>query len=850
MEDHLPTSIAQGASNLHSDEDMEDKIKLLDPRVQKLMRTYLEVFGELPPPASCDKLVQMDLKLKPEFVGQKIRRRPYPAPKEQADEIERQIQECIDAGLVLEYKDGDYPQHCSPCFLVAKPGSTGKRLVVDYGELNKKTLNHSGSIPNMESTLEKIASCRYKTKMDKRSGFWQVDLMPNAQELLAFITPQGRVFKWKVMPFGVADAPALFQELMNKILSILRRRPKVQELISRGAQMEAHIDDVCLGTNTQEDHLILLGEFFAVCQENDTRLKLEKYEFMQETMQYLGFDVGYGWWTTAPSKAKPLMDAKVRHEDPKKGLQDVRSFIGACNFYRRHIKKFTYTSAILTDLIRKSTTSRWGPQEQQAFDELQDKVANAKCLGVPRARGGIILVTDASNVGGGGTLFQWQALEKEQFNSAISQWGTEGLNRDETLKHSYPDDKWVLVPLGHWNWKWNQARGNYSTYDQELLAGMLVLSSQARLLGSNPVVWLWDQEPVRTFQKGPPPEKAKLRRWWTYLSQLRLTVHHIQAVKNECADYISRNNFDALIGARSEALAKEAFSCMDVHLDLNMTMIRPLDGLQQSEYLKEFGDIYKWLEKRLEPLLVNQDQWKRDKSYLWHEDRTVVPSDRVPALLKWTDESSGHVGADRTLRLFKQWFHTTWTDDQLRKTLQPIVDKCPCRSCKPGDIRDRGLYSTLPIAHCANSALYVDYTEMPKFGGYDFALVVACGLTGFTRVFPCTKHITGEETIKILLEEWFCVYGAPKKINSNEDVRVRSDTGWYKRVLRSLNVQVSTGIPYSHTSNPLCERQIRVLKENVRIWCKTERRRLGETNPRHILDDELPREFSYWLPAP
>ena len=114
---------------------------------------------------------------------------------------------------------------------------------------------------------------------------------------------------------------------------------------------------------------------------------------------------------------------------------------------------------------------------------------------------------------------------------------------------------------------------------------------------------------------------------------------------------------------------------------------------------------------------------------------------------------------------------------------------------------------------------------MPKFGGYDFALVVTCGLTRFTRVFPCTKHITGEETIKILLEEWFCVYGAPKEINSDQDVRVRSDTGWYKRVLRSLNVQVSTGIPYSHTSNPLCERQIRVLKENVRIWCKTERTR-------------------------
>ena len=106
------------------------------------------------------------------------------------------------------------------------------------------------------------------------------------------------------------------------------------------------------------------------------------------------------------------------------------------------------------------------------------------------------------------------------------------------------------------------------------------------------MVWLCDQEPIRTFQKGPPPEEAKLRRWWTYLSQLRLTVHHIQGVKNECADYISCNNFDALIGARSEPLAKGAFSRMEVHMDLIMTMIRPLDGLQQAEYMNEFGDIY------------------------------------------------------------------------------------------------------------------------------------------------------------------------------------------------------------------------------------------------------------------
>ena len=76
------------------------------------------------------------------------------------------------------------------------------------------------------------------------------------------------MFKWKVMPFGVANAPALLQELMNTVLYILRNRPLVHGLISRGAEMEAHIDDKSLGTNTQEDHVLLLREFFIVCQED------------------------------------------------------------------------------------------------------------------------------------------------------------------------------------------------------------------------------------------------------------------------------------------------------------------------------------------------------------------------------------------------------------------------------------------------------------------------------------------------------------------------------------------------------------------------------------------------------
>ena len=103
-------------------------------------------------------------------------------------------------------------------------------------------------------------------------------------------------------------------------------------------------------------------------------------------------------------------------------------------------------------------------------------------------------------------------------------------------------------------------------------------SSQSRLLGFNPIVWLRDQEPVKSFQKGPASEKAKLKGWCTYLSQFRLTVHHI------LSDYVSRNSCDELIGESSEALAKAAFQRMDIQLDLSMRTAGILEGWSATDY--------------------------------------------------------------------------------------------------------------------------------------------------------------------------------------------------------------------------------------------------------------------------
>ena len=102
---------------------------------------------------------------------------------------------------------------------------------------------------------------------------------------------------------------------------------------------------------------------------------------------------------------QPLQDMQIR-DDPGKGLHDVRSFIGACHFYRLHINISKYSSAPLTGYIEKTHPGRWIDKEDACFRELNKKIASINCLGVPCPKGEIILVRDACDVGGGGTLYQ------------------------------------------------------------------------------------------------------------------------------------------------------------------------------------------------------------------------------------------------------------------------------------------------------------------------------------------------------------------------------------------------------------------------------------------------------------
>ena len=135
-----------------------------------------------------------------------------------------------------------------------------------------------------------MAVCRWKSKMDLRSCFWQVGMTERAKDLTAFTIPSGRCFRWNFMPFGLQGAPGIFQEMMEKVCSETKSLTLVAS-ISKDGFLGAFFDDSGLGKKSVEEHLLVLEEFFKVVQKHNLRIKLSKCDFLQERLDYLVFDI-------------------------------------------------------------------------------------------------------------------------------------------------------------------------------------------------------------------------------------------------------------------------------------------------------------------------------------------------------------------------------------------------------------------------------------------------------------------------------------------------------------------------------------------------------------------------------
>ncbi|GFT29538.1 retrovirus-related Pol polyprotein from transposon 17.6 [Trichonephila clavipes] len=203
--------------------------------------------------------------------------------------------------------------------------------------------------------------------MDLRSGYWQIEIDEADREKTAFITPEG-LYEFKVMPFGLCNAPSTFERMMDNLLRHFK-----------WTMCLCYLDDIIVFSETFEDHLIRLRLVLKMSSGSCNGVRPD------------------------PDKIKA-----VRNFPIPKNIHDIRSFLGLCSYFRRFIKGFCYLAEPLQSLLKSGVEFHWGPEEVEAFNSLKKALTSDPVLGMYDERASTEVHTDASGYGIGAVLVQIQ----------------------------------------------------------------------------------------------------------------------------------------------------------------------------------------------------------------------------------------------------------------------------------------------------------------------------------------------------------------------------------------------------------------------------------------------------------
>src|SRR5581483_1613593 len=270
------------------------------------------------------------------------------------------------------------------------------RFCVNYKPLNDVTKKDNYPLPRIDKILDSLHEAQWFTTLDLALGYWQIKVCKEDQEKTAFITKFG-TYEFKVMPFGLCNAPATFQRTMDYVLRDIRN-----EFVM------VYLDDVIIYSKTFEEHMIHIKEVFNRIREANLRLKAEKCCFAEKELQFLGHVVGQEGVKPDPEKIEKV----VNYPSPT-NLRDLRGALGLFSYYRRFIENFSQVAEPLYELLKKDAPYIWTDRQQKSFDILKDKLTRAPIVRYPDFEKPFFLYTDASKSGLGAVLAQKD--DKEEY---------------------------------------------------------------------------------------------------------------------------------------------------------------------------------------------------------------------------------------------------------------------------------------------------------------------------------------------------------------------------------------------------------------------------------------------------
>lgn len=453
--------------------------------IKRVCYQYRELFYSENLPLTFTHAVKHELRLSddtPIFV------RNYRQPPQLRKEIQNQIDNLLKQGIIRESIS---PWSCPVHIVPKKADASGKvkwRLVIDYRRLNDRIVEDKYPLPNINDILDKLGRAQYFTTLDLASGYHQVEMHPNDIEKTAFSTERGH-YEFLRMPFGLKNAPSTFQRLMDHIL--------------RGIEnVFTYLDDVIIISTSLQEHVEKLKEVFDRLKTHNLKIQLDKSEFLQKHVNFLGHELTDQGLKPNKDKIKAVLNFPLPATQ-----KDIKAFLGLVGYYRKFIRDFAKITKPMTLCLKKNAKVVHSQEFIDCFNKCKQILTNAPLLQFPDFEQPFILTTDASDVALGSVLSQ----------------GPVGSDK----------------PVAYASRTLSETERRYSTIEKELLAIVWAIKYFRPYLYGRKFTIYTDHRPLTWLMSLKDPN-SKLMRWRLNLASYDYNVVYKKGRQNTNADALSR----------------------------------------------------------------------------------------------------------------------------------------------------------------------------------------------------------------------------------------------------------------------------------------------------------------------
>ena len=664
-------------------------------------------------------------------------------------------------------------------------------MVIDYRSLNKITIKNKYPLPRIDDLFDRLHGGQYFTSLDLMSGYHQIKIKDSDVPKTAFRTPEGH-YEFLVLPFGLSNAPATFQSVMNRVFADLDF-------------VIVYLDDILIFSKSLDEHHRHVRIVLEILRKEKLIAKLPKCFFYQINTPFLGHIVGADGLKVDPAKIEVVQNWPI----PATSNQ-VQQFLGLANFFRNFVQGYSKLATPLTDLTSKKKLFHWTDEHTNAFMGIKHALTHAPCLALPDFSRPFEIVSDASGYGIGAVLLQNKR------------------------------------PVAYFCRKLSDSETRYSATDKELLAAYAALVTFRPYVQGTAFTMVTDHKPNTGHFKTMTQMQIK---WSRFLQSFDGVEFIYQPGRTNVADPLSRNPLflSPLITRQMKRLSQQtrahtpATALPPVPPDSPAPVTVPpaasqlliqgvgIDAANMEQLpLPPPPPVLTELDQQIingyksDPWFENPENTSRldKKGQFWFSKEALVIPDQKELkdliLYEFHDvPAAGHVGAEKTYHAVSR--HYWWP--RIRRDINTYVHCCDkCQKNKAVTQRSAGLLQPLDIPAHKWTDISCDFiVQLPKTSkGNDAILVVVDRCSKMCHFIPTQTSVDAQGTAQLFRDFVFVHHGVPESIVSDRDTRF---TGKFMTDLcKLLGIKQRMSSAYHPQTDGQTERVNRVLEDMLRNY--------------------------------